>query len=494
MAQPITWQNVNQGDVATAWRGLDSAQRSINGAFDGLSGLVKDREAIDAGNQVIQGKNNTNSYLDQVAELGKTPEALQAKIADGSLDRLRASFGPNIDHAATRNAATDLLDQRYKQVQAATEYTHAMADERSHPFMQAYKVASLNGDKEGMAKADAAYAAAGGRDLAGLVGFADQRTQQLTERGYAANTDSRAGTMQAATIKNMEGTLANQRNQTEISRGQLGVAQQEAALRGKQFNMALQDHLDQREAKAVEALGKSRQADAGTLEGQTAVLASIESAFKGDESGATNARKAFTDIVKKFPGITTQDAMLAVMGQDNSRYLKNDAWVRSNTVDRAGEFAKSPESILRAQAASLQRDATIDVYSRAHQAALAGPMSTGPAPTRNAAKLAEAAKSVQVVPNPVAIPSPVAAQEAALRTQAAIPAPGIDSVVLPSSIEGGSAKVGEYPAFSRTLKANVNAEALKAKQAEIDAQAAKEAKLKAELKAYKKLRPYGSND
>ena len=68
MGQPITWQNVNQGDASTAWRGLDSAQKSINGAFDGLNQVVKGAEDAQAKNDVAIKTNNTQDYLNKLTE------------------------------------------------------------------------------------------------------------------------------------------------------------------------------------------------------------------------------------------------------------------------------------------------------------------------------------------------------------------------------------------------------------------------------------------
>jgi hypothetical protein len=149
MGQPITWHNVGGVSLADAVRPMDAAQRSFNGAFDGLQGVIKDRENVDAANVVNQRNNNTQSYLDKVAELGRTPAQLQASIADGSINKLRESFGPNIDHAATRGAAESLLDQRYKQVQAANEYADKTLTREQRPIHDEILTKAFAGDIKG---------------------------------------------------------------------------------------------------------------------------------------------------------------------------------------------------------------------------------------------------------------------------------------------------------------------------------------------------------
>ncbi len=143
----ITWQNVNGVSLADAMRPLDAAQRSFNGMFEGLQGVIKDREVVDSRNMAVMKQNNTQSYLDQVAALGQTPEALQAAIKSGAIDKLKASFGPNIDHAAVRGAPEALLDQRYKQIKQATDFNNFMVDEKERPIRDQYKAAVMSGNK-----------------------------------------------------------------------------------------------------------------------------------------------------------------------------------------------------------------------------------------------------------------------------------------------------------------------------------------------------------
>lgn len=488
MGQPITWQNVVQGDVGNAWRAMDSAQRSFNGAFDGLQGQVTKSEDIQAKNDVAIKGNNSQDYLNKLALLGKTPEDLALALKDGRVDALKASYGNAINHDQVRGAGEALLDQRYKQNQEAINFKTVMRNEITAPHVDKLRQALLTGDTAAEAEARKSLSDNGYRDFATQDGFArnlqhENLTRDEQKKGWVRDqgTYDRQGVMQDANIENMRGTLANARAQTGIQAGSL-------KLQGKVYDMNLQDHLDSREAKAIEALGKSQSANAASTEGTAAAMTAIESAFKGDDSGATNARKAYVDIITKYPGISTAAATQAVLAQDNSRYLKNDAWVRSNTVDRAGSLAGTDESKLRQLGDNVRRDASMDQYSRSRDAALNGPLAT----------LQRAAISPPGTPNPVDAAKAAAAR---LRAEAATPKPTAAPVVVtpststaPSPLLGGP-RVGAEVALpfatdmaskgtplTTYLKANNKVQQLAeaGKKAEAEALSAKLAKAKSE--------------
>jgi len=423
MAGPITWQNVNQGDASTAWRAMDSAQKSFNGSFDGLTNILKSRESVDASNVVVQGKNNTNSYLNQVAELGKTPEMLQKAITDGSLDKLRASFGPNIDHNATRGAAETMLNDRYAQAKAGIEYGNMSADARDAQVRDQISGLTAQG-KTGEAQAllDNHQNMRNKADL--YKGF-DARTQEELLR-------SRAGVAHDQSVKqfgyNRENQLHGQKiadGQLNVSQGQLGVARQNASINAAgvdiqrdEMKMRQQDRLNDNEIKAVEGLSKADSNTAGSEAGSAALFKDIESTFKGDPNGASNARAAMAEVLDKYPGISTGAARLAVLSQDGSRYLKNDSWVRNNTVERAGVFQGTPEETLRALSADSRRTAARDLYDRAHKAAVNGPYGAGENATRKgtdrlAAAAAEAKAKATTTPAATAPPVTAMASETA---------------------------------------------------------------------------------
>jgi hypothetical protein len=149
MAQPITWHNVNGIDLTNVANITNAAQRSLGGAFSGLQDVIKTREATDAANMVQTVKNNTNSYLDQVAQLGSTPAALKQAIDTGALEKLRSSFGPAIDQAATRGAAENLLAKRYEQVSAADKFADTQLTRTERPIHNTILTKAFSGDMKG---------------------------------------------------------------------------------------------------------------------------------------------------------------------------------------------------------------------------------------------------------------------------------------------------------------------------------------------------------
>jgi len=336
---PITWQNVNGASLADASRPLESAQRSFNGAFDGLQGVIKDHESIDAANAGVQRVNNTQSYLDKVAELGKTPEALQAAIANGDIARLHASFGPNIDHAATRGAAESLLNTRYAQSKAATEFGHFQADEKAAPLMEAYKTAALanggKGDPAAMAAIHQQYLAAGGRQQSALDAFGIQTAEQSAERLRAAGKYTREGEKQAADIA--------------YNQGMLGVAHQNAntnaaglEIQRTDQNLRLQENLDNRAAKLRTELGSLSDAAASSAGGSQRIFDEI-SKIK-DPDTQNNARVAAAKLIAT-PGMTTGAAIASVMGIQPAAWYRFRSTERANVQESAKDINNTPESI-----------------------------------------------------------------------------------------------------------------------------------------------------
>jgi hypothetical protein len=121
MATPITWQNINAPDLASASRPLEAAQRSFSTAFDGLGQLLTERQRIGEQNWQNTRINNTNAFLDKLMAF-RTPEELAAAQQSGALNQLRQQFGAQIDTAAIRGAEESRLNQLRTGVKQAGEY------------------------------------------------------------------------------------------------------------------------------------------------------------------------------------------------------------------------------------------------------------------------------------------------------------------------------------------------------------------------------------
>ena len=107
---PITWKNVTGQESRTGVALLQGAENSITAGLAGLKGLVDDRVEMKDANMLNAKKNNTQTMLDGLAQYTNVDD-YEAAMADGSIDALRNSLGPNIDKAAVRDAEPNRLKE-----------------------------------------------------------------------------------------------------------------------------------------------------------------------------------------------------------------------------------------------------------------------------------------------------------------------------------------------------------------------------------------------
>ena len=128
MAGPITWRTVNGPSLAEASRPLESAQRSIDNAFTGLSGVLKQTEATDAANWNQIKENNTQDFLNKLYS-AQGAEGFKALQDSGELDRMLAANGAQIDRAAARSAMDGRLGTLQQRDTQAIAYKNTMLDD-----------------------------------------------------------------------------------------------------------------------------------------------------------------------------------------------------------------------------------------------------------------------------------------------------------------------------------------------------------------------------
>jgi hypothetical protein len=180
--QPIRWDNISGAGLSEASRPLDSAAALFSNAFSGLRDTLKERETIDNANWQNTKVNNTNAYLDAVSKFGSA-DALRAAQQDGTLDKLRAQYGYQIDSDKVRGAADARVSQLQDQTLKDITFKHAQIDEATAKDVQDFQAARMNGDRDGMAKAMASYTSKNGRDPTSLLKFADERDWVINQRG-----------------------------------------------------------------------------------------------------------------------------------------------------------------------------------------------------------------------------------------------------------------------------------------------------------------------
>jgi hypothetical protein len=128
MAGPITWRTVNGPSLAEASRPLEAAQRSLDTAFTGLGGLIKQQETTDSANWNQIKENNTQDFLNKLYSV-QGAEGFKALQDSGELERMIAANGAQIDRAAARSAMDGRLANLQQRDVASITYKNTMLDD-----------------------------------------------------------------------------------------------------------------------------------------------------------------------------------------------------------------------------------------------------------------------------------------------------------------------------------------------------------------------------
>lgn len=103
MATPITWRNVDVNPVGEISRAMMSGQSGINAGFDSIANVLKQQQQVNDQNWNQQKTNNTNAFMNEMANY-RTPEEYQAALDSGALQARLTASGAQIDQAAARQA------------------------------------------------------------------------------------------------------------------------------------------------------------------------------------------------------------------------------------------------------------------------------------------------------------------------------------------------------------------------------------------------------
>lgn len=257
MAGPITWQNVNGASLADALRPMESAQRSFNGAFDGLGELLKQRQVLEEQNWQNGKVNNTNAALNAVNQFA-TPEEFQAAQKSGVIAQLMAANGAQMDQQAVRAAADGRLGILQQRAKLSGEYQDAAIERAAAPFADAYKAATLSGDRELQLGAWEQYQKAGGKNSAALLGANDARNQEITGRGRETVEFTQKGEKHARDGRVVESNLLTD----VLQRRLLGAQANESANRSAALKLESEAKAYERESgKTKTALMDKRYAE-----------------------------------------------------------------------------------------------------------------------------------------------------------------------------------------------------------------------------------------
>jgi len=215
----ITWRNVNGPSLAEASRPLEVAQRSFGSVFDTLGGLVNKVEAVDTRNWDTTKENNTQAFLNTLAQ-AKTPEEMAAMQKSGQLAQMLSGFGGQVNQAAVRSAPEARLDALYKQTKTANEYQDYSLDREQAPIRDKALSLAVQGNKAGALALLEANPTL--RNAAEIHKAVVNGERDMTRFGFEVNQDRRAG-------QALQSTLASQRMSREATGLQIQQTRQEIA-------------------------------------------------------------------------------------------------------------------------------------------------------------------------------------------------------------------------------------------------------------------------
>lgn len=325
MGAPITWQNINGASLADASRPMEIAQRSFNGAFDNLRGLLTENRAIDEANWQNGKANNTAAFRASLLQAA-TPEQYQAPEAVAARQAMLQGFGAQIDQTAALEAMDSRGGVLKNRAEGDIRYNNAVSDAKSQPLEDAYKAAVLRKDQPA---ADAILAQYTGRHSSDMAQFADANAQLGKTR---LHDDQRfSSDMSTAQQQRLlsQSTINTQAAQTQDSAARLLLAQDEAKAQRE-------DKSAKRLADAHDRLTKLKTDDASTAAGMEEINKFIKTNYS-DESTQNNLRARAIDAVKKgvfndkgerIP-ITIGAMLQAISGTEDTRWY-GTKWANSS--------------------------------------------------------------------------------------------------------------------------------------------------------------------
>lgn len=241
MAGPITWRTIYGQTPDAAARLMQTAQTSFNNGFDALGNVLQKEQDTSQQNWDNTKQNNTNEYLDKLAQYD-TLEEMEAAQSSGAIDQLRAQYGKQIDSAAVRDADATRIDTLRERAMAGNAYTDQVQERLERPLVNQALGMAAEGNFEGLT----AFIKAN-PNIQGLKGLVDE-----------------AGKLRVELFDNkmQQGQLDVSRGQLGVSQGQLGIAQSRNAREALSFQ---EERTDTMKLRALDAYAAKRLAETGNL-------------------------------------------------------------------------------------------------------------------------------------------------------------------------------------------------------------------------------------
>ena len=207
----ITWRNLTGNATAGVAPLLSGAQHALTGGLDALGQSLKDYQT---GQQNAWEKTkalNTDAVLNGLAGY-QSPEALQADMASGKLQKQILQYGDAIDASKVRNAPLEQLRALQQQAQANNEYQDAATQRQQRPIADQAGQLIAQGNFQG------AQQLLNQHELLGESKLWDQLTgEQRAVAGEqrAVNQDSRAQQSHGLNMQNGQLNLQSNRLRLE---------------------------------------------------------------------------------------------------------------------------------------------------------------------------------------------------------------------------------------------------------------------------------------
>ncbi|OZB40383.1 MAG: hypothetical protein B7X50_08615 [Alishewanella sp. 34-51-39] len=147
----ITWRNIESDTTRGVADLMEVARGAFNDGLGNFKGIVDARNQLNQANWDQQRANNTNAFLDRLAQY-KTPEELAAAQASGELQALRQQYGGQVDATAIRDAEANRADVLMKRIAAQNQYGDDKINRDARPLMEQYQGMLAQGNATGAAK------------------------------------------------------------------------------------------------------------------------------------------------------------------------------------------------------------------------------------------------------------------------------------------------------------------------------------------------------
>lgn len=187
MANPITWQNIQTPSQGNPAQFMQLAQTGIDGAFDKLQGVLKQRETTDQANWNQIGVNNAEAFKSALYGM-TTPDQMAAAQKSGQFNEMLAGYGANVkDPGALRALMEGRMGVLQKQTTENNLFTDATLDRQQQPERERLTIQALQ-NAPGAAEAIANSGLRVKSDLVKTV--VDRSRQAVTDTQTAAKTAS----------------------------------------------------------------------------------------------------------------------------------------------------------------------------------------------------------------------------------------------------------------------------------------------------------------